>query len=165
VEYFTHHETPLEELSSEEIDKWGLTQNSRQMQTMVGEAMQTLSRMERDGKVVKTQYGRVVVNENMELKAGAAAAYVRHDGILNLVPGVSFTLYLKEGWFDERVLRFRLGENFQGKIIRRQIWKFDHTAEKLKLTEKDILGAILTPTYVKFGKQRYYSSNSPPGAM
>lgn len=154
VEYFTDHTTPLEEISPEEIEKWGLTQASRQMQMMVDHAMRTLTRMEQAGKVVETQFGRVVVNENMELKAGASAAYVRHDGILNLVPGVSFTLYLKSGRFNETYLRYKLGEKFQGKIIRGNIWKFNHTPEELKLTREDILEAIKPHPLFKFGRIR-----------
>ena len=142
VTYFEDHESPQEELTPEDFNKYGLKQAAEQQQKTVEEAMATLERMESEGKVVDTEFGSIVLNVNGELKVGVSAAYVRHDGILNITPGKSFALTLKEGKFDEDTLRERLGDAFQGKIIRGQIWIYNDEGGELKLSQDDIIEAV-----------------------
>lgn len=72
--YFQAHESPVEELTPEELGKYGLKEAAEKQQKLVDESMATLRCMEGEGKVIETSYGKVVVNENNELKVGSVAA-------------------------------------------------------------------------------------------
>lgn len=144
VAYFQDHDSPQEELTLEEFEKYGLRQVAEQQQKTVDEAMATLTRMEQEGKVAETQHGSIVINVNSELKVGSSAAYVRHDGILNITPGKSFAVTLKEGYLDETELREKLGDKFQGKIIRNQMWIYNDESP-LNLTQEEILTTLGQP--------------------
>jgi hypothetical protein len=139
--YFKNHKSPTEELTPEEFEKYGLKEAAERQQKIVDEAMETLEKMEQEEKVVKTSYGSVVINENNELKVGASAAYVRHDGILNLTPGKSFAITFKEKDIDETAIRESLGDKFQGKIIRGKMWIYND-AEPLNLTKEELIEAL-----------------------
>ncbi len=139
--YFKDHQSPTEELSPEEFEKYGLKESAIRQQKTVDEAMSTLEKMEEEGKVVQTSYGSVVINENNELKVGSSAAYIRHDGILNLTPGKSFAITFKEKDIDESSLRAKLGDKFQGKIIRGKMWIYNDD-EPLKLTKEELIEAL-----------------------
>ncbi|MFA5001132.1 MAG: hypothetical protein WC531_02795 [Candidatus Paceibacterota bacterium] len=65
--------------------------------------------------------------KNNELRVGASAAYVKFDGIINFTPGKSFAVTLKEKDFNEKELKNRLGDRFQGKIIRGKMWLYNET--------------------------------------
>ncbi len=140
--YFSDHEKPTEELSPEEFAKYGLSDSAENQQRIVDESMATLDRMERQGKVIDTFYGKIVLNINNELRTGASAAYVRFDGIINFTPERSFAVTLKEADFDEQILKDRLGDKFQGKIIRGKMWLYNDP-EPLKVSQDDIIKAIL----------------------
>ena len=103
--------------------------------------MNKLGEMEKEKKVIDTSYGEVVINENNELKVGASAAYVKHDGIINMTPGKSFAVTFKEKDINEEDLKNKLGDKFQGKIIRGKMWIYNGK-EPLKLTTKDIIEAL-----------------------
>jgi len=139
--YFKDHKSPTEELKPEEFEKYGLKDSAEKQQKTVDEAMETLERMEKEGKVIDTKYGKIVVNENNELKVGASAAYVKFDGIINFTPGKSFAITLKEKNFDEEELKNKLGDKFQGKIIRGKMWLYNE-AEPLKLDLEEIISCI-----------------------
>ncbi len=139
--YFKDHEGPTEELTPEEFEKYGLRESAEKQQKAVDEAMSTLERMEAEGKIVGTEYGKIVINKNNELKVGASAAYVKFDGILNFTPGKSFGFTLKEKDFSEDELREKLGDKFQGKIIRGKMWIYNDT-EPLKLSLEEILSVL-----------------------
>ena len=141
LEYFSEHESPNDELNPEELEKYGLKEASLAQQKVIDESMVTLDRMEQEGKFEDTRYGRILINENNELKVGASAAYVRHDGILNITPGKSFALTLRERDFNEVALRENLGEKFQGKIIRGKMWIYNEDAP-LMLSKEEIINAI-----------------------
>lgn len=83
----------------------------------------------------------MVINENNELKVGSSAAYVKYDGIINITPGKSFAVTFKEKDIDETAIRKKLGEKFQGKIIRGKMWIYNED-EPLKLTTDDIIKAL-----------------------
>ncbi|MCK4554940.1 hypothetical protein KAU19_08385 [Candidatus Parcubacteria bacterium] len=123
--YFKDYESPTKELTSQEFDKYGLGEFSKKQQITVNEAMQTLELMEQGGKVVDTQYGKIVVNKGGELKVGASAAYVKYDGIINFTPEKSFAVTLKNKDFNEEDLKQKLGDKFQGKIIREKMWIYN----------------------------------------
>lgn len=139
--YFKDHESPTEELTPEEFEKYGLRESAEQQQKVVDESMATLEKMEKEGKVIETKYGSLVINENNELKTGASAAYVKHDGIINFTPGKSFAVTLKEKDLDEKELREKLGDKFQGKIIRGKMWLYND-AEPLYLTIEEIISSL-----------------------
>lgn len=139
--YFKDHESPTEELTPEEFEKYGLKDSVEKQQKTVDEAMETLARMEKEGKVIDTKYGKIVVNENNELKVGASAAYVKFDGIINFTSGKSFAITLKEKDFDEEELRNKLGDKFQGKVIRGKMWLYNET-EPQKLDLKEIISCL-----------------------
>lgn len=139
--YFRDHESPTEELTPEEFEKYGLKAEAEEQQKIVDEAMATLEQMAREGKVINTVYGQVVVNENNELKVGSSAAYVRFDGIINFTPGKSFAVTLKEKSINEEEVKRRLGNKFQGKIVRGKIWLYNESAP-LKLELADILASL-----------------------
>jgi hypothetical protein len=141
VTYFESHDSPQEELTPEELEKYGLNEAAEQQQKIVDEAMLTLTKMEQEGKVADTRYGSVVINVNHELRVGASGAYVRHDGILNITPGKSFAVTLKERLLDESKLKEILGDKFQGKIIRNEMWIYDDEAP-LNLSQEEILSAL-----------------------
>jgi len=140
-EYFKDYDSPTEELTPEQFAKYGLKEVAQRQQEIVDEAMETISRMEREGKAVQTEYGSILVNENGELKVGSSAAYVRHDGIINLTPGKSFAVTLKNAEFNEGKLREKLGDNFQGKIIRGNMW-IHNGNEPLNLTKEDLIESL-----------------------
>ncbi len=140
--YFTEHESPTKELSPEEFGRYGLKEVAEQQQAIVDEAMETLRKMEQEGKVVQTSYGSVVVNENSELRVGSSAAYIRHDGILHISPGISFAITFKEKNIDENIIREKLGERFQGKIIRNKMWIYNGD-EPLHLTKQELVEALM----------------------
>jgi hypothetical protein len=139
--YFKDHESPTEELTPEEFEKYGLKEAAEKQQKIVDEAMETLSRMEREGKVAQTSYGSMVINENNELQVGSSAAYVRHDGILNFTPGKSFAITFKDRDIDEAAIREKLGDRFQGKIIRGKMWIYNDD-EPLELTKEELIEAL-----------------------
>jgi hypothetical protein len=141
LEYFKDHESPTEELTPEEFGKYGLRESAERQQRIVDESMATLERMEKEGKVIQTKYGRIVLNVNNELKTGSSVAYVRHDGIINFTPGKSFAVTLKERELDERELREGIGDKFQGKIIRGKMWIYNEK-EPLKLSLEEIIEAL-----------------------
>lgn len=141
VAYFKDHELPTEELTPEEFDKYGLGDAARAQKAIVDESMRTLERMEKEGKVINTKYGKVLININNELKVGSSAAYVKYDGIINFTPGKSFAVTLKEVNINEEELKERLGNRFQGKIIRGKMWIYNDQAP-LNLTLEDIIFAI-----------------------
>jgi len=128
LKYFADHKSPMDELTPEEFEKYGLRDSAEKQQKTVDESMATLERMEKEGKIVLTKYGSIIINKNNELAAGSSAAYVRHDGIVNFTPGKSFAVTLKEKDLDEKELRDRLGDKFQGKIIRGKIWIYNDKA-------------------------------------
>lgn len=140
--YFKDYESPTEELMPAEFEKYGLKDSAEKQQKTVDEEMETLSRMEKEGKVIDTKYGKIVVNENSELKVGASAAYVKFDGIINFTSGISFGVTLKEKDFNEEDLRNKLGDKFQGKIIRSKMWIYNNS-EPLKTTLHDIIEALM----------------------
>lgn len=142
VKYFEDHTSPQEELTPDEFEKYGLKQAAELQQKTVTEAMETLTRMEQEGKVVETVYGSIVINENNELRVGSSAAYVRHNGVLNITPGKSFALTLKEGTINEEELKKRLGDRYQGKIIRGNMWIYNDPEENLHLSKVEIIGAL-----------------------
>lgn len=139
--YFKDHANPTEELSPEEFEKYGLKDSAEKQQKTINEAMETLGRMEKEGKVIDTKFGKIVVNENNELKVGASAAYVKFDGIINFTSEKSFAITLKEKDFNEEDLRNKLGDKFQGKVIRGKMWLYNE-AEPLKLSLREIIQAV-----------------------
>lgn len=139
--YFKDHESPTEELSIEELEKYGLGDVAREQQRIVDESMAKLEEMEREGKIIDTAYGKVVVNVNNELRVGSSAAYVKYDGIINFTPGKSFAVTFKERDIDEEKLRHRLGDKFQGKIIRGKMWIYNEK-EPLRIGLEDIISAL-----------------------
>ncbi len=141
LEYFKDHESPTEELKPEEFEKYGLRESAERQQRTVDESMQKLEEMYWSGKVANTKYGQVVINENNELKTGSSAAYVKYDGIINFTPGKSFAVTLKEKDLDEAELRRKLGDKFQGKIIRGKMWIYNEK-EPLNLSLQEILNAL-----------------------
>lgn len=80
--YFKDHESPTEELTSEEFERYGLKQEAEKQQSVVDESMTTLELMTKEGKVIDTAYGKVLINVSGELKVGSSAAYVKYDGII-----------------------------------------------------------------------------------
>lgn len=141
LSYFKDHKSPTEELTPDEFEKYELKDSAVKQQKTVDEAMETLKQMEKEGKVIDTKYGKFVVNENNELTVGASAAYVRFDGIINFTPEKSFAITLKEKDFDEEELRNKLGEKFQGKIIRGRMWLYNGV-EPLRLDLEEIISCI-----------------------
>ncbi len=141
VKYFQDHDSPTEELTPEEFAKYGLKEAAEKQQKIVDAAMKKLAEMEQEGKIVATSYGKVVINENNELKVGASAAYVKYDGIINISPGKSFAVTFKDKELDENVLRERLGDKFQGKIIRGKMWIYNGQ-EPLRLSLDEIIEAL-----------------------
>lgn len=139
--YFKDHESPTEELTPEEFQKYGLKEEAERQQKTVDESMTTLERMSQEGKVIDTAYGQVVVNENNELKVGSSAAYVKYDGIINFTPGKSFAVTLKEKDINEEEVKNRLGNKFQGKIVRGKIWLYNDI-EPLKLDLEEIIASL-----------------------
>lgn len=139
--YFREHKSPTEELSPEEFEKYGLKNSAEKQQKTVDKAMETLKKMEEDGKVIDTKYGKIVVNENNELKVGASAAYVKFDGIINFTPGKSFAVTLKEKDFNEEELRNKLDDKFQGKIIRGKMWLYNEK-EPLNITKEELIECL-----------------------
>lgn len=141
LKYFEEHNSPTDILTAEELERYGLKEPAEKQQKIVDEAMETLAKMENEGKTVDTKYGSFVVNINNELKVGSSAAYTRHDGIINLTPGKSFAVTMKNGVFNEEALKKKLGENFQGKIIRGNMWIYNES-EPLKLNLEEIEKAL-----------------------
>ncbi|MBN2197943.1 hypothetical protein JW698_02000 [Candidatus Wolfebacteria bacterium] len=139
--YFKDYQSPTKELSPEEFEKYGLKDSAEKQQKIVNEAIEVMDRMEKENKVINTQYGKILVNENNELKVGASAAYVKFDGIINFTPGKSFAVTLKEKDFNEDELRSKLGDKFQGKIIRDKMWLYNDS-EPLKLNLQEIIGCL-----------------------
>ncbi len=142
VKYFEDYDTPRKELSTDELAKYGLKEASVKQQIIVDEAIATLDRMIEEGKVIKTAYGDILINENNELAVGASAAYVKCDGIINFTPEKSFAVTLKEKDFNEELLREKLGDKFQGKIIRGKMWIYNDQ-EPLGLTIEDLQSALI----------------------
>ena len=139
--YFKDHESPTEELTLKEFEQYGLKESAEKQQKIVDEAMVTLEKMEREGKAAETDYGKILVNINNELRVGAPAAYVKFDGIINFTPGQSFAVTLKEKSFNEEELREKLGDKFQGKIIRQKMWIYNEK-EPLKISLEEIIEVL-----------------------
>ncbi|BCX15887.1 MAG: hypothetical protein KatS3mg098_116 [Candidatus Parcubacteria bacterium] len=139
--YFQEHESPTEELTLEELEKYGLGKAALEQKKIVEESMETLERMEKEGKVIDTFYGKVVVNVNNELRVGSSAAYVKYDGIINFTPQKSFAVTLKDRDFDEERIKNKLGNKFQGKFIRGRIWIYNDK-DPLVLSLEEIIEAL-----------------------
>ncbi len=141
VEYFKDHDEPTKELEIEELEKYGLRDASEKQQKIVDESMEKLEKMKKEEKVIETSYGKIVININNELAVGASAAYVEHDGIINYTPEKSFAVTLKEKTFNAEDLQEKLGDGFQGKIIRGNIWIYNEK-EPLNLKLEDIVETL-----------------------
>ena len=141
LEYFKDHESPTDELTPEEFEKYGMREAAEKQQKTVDESMDTLERMGQEGKVVRTKYGSILKNENNELKVGSSAAYVKYDGIINFTSGKSFAVTLKEKDLDEKEIKERLGNKFQGKIIRGKMWLYNDK-EPLNLSMEEIIKSM-----------------------
>lgn len=139
--YFSEHESPTDILTPEELERYGLRESAERQQKTVDESMAKLEEMEQQGKIINTQYGKIVVNENNELRTGSSAAYVKYDGIINFSSDKSFAVTLKDKDLDEQALRQKLGDKFQGKIIRGKMWIYNDK-EPLNLTLEDIKEAL-----------------------
>ncbi|PIW91144.1 MAG: hypothetical protein COZ91_02025, partial [Candidatus Nealsonbacteria bacterium CG_4_8_14_3_um_filter_39_7] len=135
------HESPTDELTPEEFEKYGMREAAEKQQKTVDESMDTLERMGQEGKVVRTKYGSILKNENNELKVGSSAAYVKYDGIINFTSGKSFAVTLKEKDLDEKEIKERLGNKFQGKIIRGKMWLYNDK-EPLNLSMEEIIKSM-----------------------
>ncbi|MDO8507261.1 MAG: hypothetical protein Q7S53_01695 [bacterium] len=136
LSYFTKHESPLDELTPEEFEDYGLREVAENQQKIVDDAMKKMESMASEGKVVETEYGKILINEGNELRVGASAAYVKYDGIVNFTPDKSFAVTLKEKNIDSEKIREKLGDKFQGKIIREKMWIYnDQEPLKIDLTE------------------------------
>ena len=141
VKYFEDHESETEELTPEEFEKYGLGDEARKQERIINNSMEKLDEMIEDGKIAETKYGKILINENNELPVGSSAAYVKLEGVLNLTPGKSFALTLRDGKFNEYELKEKLGEKFQGKIIRGNMWIYNDKDE-LSLTKEELINAI-----------------------
>lgn len=141
LKFFKDHESPFDELTPEEFEKYDLRKPAETQQKIVDEAMQKLDEMEKEGKIIKTKYGSVVLNVNNELKVGASAAYVKHDGIINFTPEKSFAVTFKEQDIDAEDLKNKLGDKFQGKIIRGKMWIYNES-EPLKISVEDLIESL-----------------------
>jgi len=139
--YFKEHKSPTEELTAEEFEKYGLKETAEKQQEIVNEAMKTLERIEKEGKVIETKYGKVVINVNNGLKVGASAAYTKYDGIINFSPEKSFAVTLKKKIFDEKGLKRKLADKFQGKIIRGKMWIYNGK-EPLKVSLEELINSL-----------------------
>lgn len=139
--YFEEHESPTEELTPSQLEKYGLKESAEKQQKLVDESMITLDKMEQEGKFVETKYGKVLINLDNELKVGSPAAYVKFDGIINLTPGKSFMVSFKEEDFNEKELKERLGDKFQGIVIRGKMWLYNDK-DPLNLSMDDLISAI-----------------------
>ena len=166
--YFKDHESPTEELTPEEFEKYGLKDSAEKQQKTVDEAMETLKKMEGEGKVIDTKYGKIVVNENNELKVGASAAYVKFDGIINFTSEKSFAITFKEKDFNEEELKNKLGDKFQGKIIRGKMWIYNEQ-EPLVLKKEDLIKTLLNnPSRAiieRFGEMKIYGIHESDGGF
>lgn len=138
LEYFKDHDSPTKELEADDFEKYGLKDSALKQQSIIDESMETLSKMEKEGKFFDSAFGRILINQNNELKTGASAAYVKYDGIINFTPGKSFAFTLKDKSFNEEDLKKSLGEKFQGKIIRNQMWLYNDK-DPLKLELQDLI--------------------------
>jgi hypothetical protein len=141
IEYFRDHNSPTEELTFEELEKYGLEEVAKKQQKIIDEAMEKIEEMKKEEKVIETEYGKILINKENELAVGASAAYVEHDGIINYTEGKSFAVTLKEKDFDEEKLKEKLGEKFQGKIIRGKMWIYNEK-EPLLLTLEEIAESL-----------------------
>lgn len=141
LNFFKDHESPFDELAPEEFEKYGLREPAEKQQKIVDFSMNKLEEMEREGKVIDTKYGKVVVNENNELPVGSSAAYVKHDGIINFTPGKSFAVTFKEHDIDAEQIKEKLGDKFQGKIIRGKMWIYNE-ADPLKITLSELMDCL-----------------------
>ncbi len=141
LNFFKDHESPFDELTPEEFEKYGLREPAEKQQKIVDFSMQKLEEMENAGKVVNTKYGSVVINVNNELPVGSSAAYIRHDGIINFTPGKSFAVTMKENDLNGAELQERLGDKFQGKIIRGKMWIYNEQ-EPLKISIDELIDCL-----------------------
>jgi hypothetical protein len=141
--YFKDRESPTEELTPEEFQKYGLRESAKKQQETVDEAMETLEQMEKEGWVLDTKYGKVLMNFNNRLKVGASAAYVKYDGIVNY-GGNGFAITLKNKNLEDLNLP-------QGKLIRNQMWIYNEKPP-LEVTPAEILRALGTSLEKKEGE-------------
>jgi len=141
LNFFKDHESPFDELTLEEFEKYGLREPAEKQQAIVDFSMNKLEEMERDGKIIDIKYGKVVVNVNNELPVGSSAAYVKYDGIINFTPGRSFAVTFKEKDIDAEEIKNKLGEKFQGKIIRGKMWIYNEP-EQLKITLEELVNCL-----------------------
>ncbi|EKE10646.1 MAG: hypothetical protein ACD_15C00224G0001, partial [uncultured bacterium] len=141
LNFFKDHESPFDELTAEEFEKYGLREPAEKQQAIVDFSMNKLEEMERDGKIIDTKYGKVVVNVNNELPVGSSAAYVKYDGIINFTPGRSFAVTFKEKDLDKKDLREKLSNKFQGKIIRGKMWIYNEP-KQLKITLEELVNCL-----------------------
>jgi hypothetical protein len=103
--------------------------------------MAIMDRMEKEGNTVQSVYGNILINYNNELSVGSSAAYVKYDGIVNITPGKSFAITLRDKIFNEEALKARLGDRFQGKIIRGSMWIYNEPTPLL-LSKEELIEVI-----------------------
>lgn len=139
--YFQDYEIATQELEPEQFEKYGLKEAAEKQKAIIEKAMQQLKEIEKQGNIVETQYGKIVLNINNQLEIGAPAAYVKYDGIVNYIEGQSFFIGLKEKNLNEKEIRQRLGEKFQGKIIRGKMWLYNDP-DPLNLNLEEIINAL-----------------------
>ena len=146
--YFCDHESPNETLTTEELEEYGLLDAAEKQQAVIDESIEKLIEMEANQSYFLSDYGRILINRDNELKVGSSAAYLKFEGILNITPGKSFALTLRDGVLDEQKIRNKFGDNFVGKFIRGNMWIYNDS-ESLQLTTWQIIDKLKTNEYLE----------------
>ena len=125
---------PTFEVGSSKTDKVEHKKGAEGRQEAVSEAAEMLHKMEGEGLVLDSRYGRIVLNIDDRLKAGFSAALAEHDGIVDYNPPYSFAVTLK----DKTLIDFVLP---QGNLVGEKTWVYDGK-QPLKVSLAEIVRAL-----------------------
>jgi len=134
-DYFRKGRTPTEILSDEDLEKYNLTQRSKEQRGLIAKSREVLERMEKEGFVVNTKFGKVVIDIGKEVPAGYQAVRGHgFDGYLLYSPRTeSFFISINRADLSKIDLK-------QGKNIRKNMWiKPQAEEEPLKISLGEII--------------------------
>jgi hypothetical protein len=127
-EYFENHDSATEVLDSEELVKYGVSEEIiNKQRNFINEDTDAIANIEERGDIIRSEkLGNIVINKDREIQTGASAVYAYgYDGVLNIGAN-SFMLNFKDPNMTEEILKEYFGENFPGLVIRNKMWKVEN---------------------------------------
>lgn len=163
LEYFKAGRSPVEILSDEDLKHYGLIyedphtkkiiNRSEEQKAIIESSKKKLDELKKEGKIIDTKYGKIVIDIGSELSGGQwAVAWKGYDGYLayNYEEGQEgFVLALNRG-------RLKGLDLPQGQLVRDTMYVQLRGLEPLRLTLGDLIKAITKKDFKPEGKLKEF---------